>query len=339
VLTDVAERLDDPRFARIIESRAGEERAAVLKLVNEKTDPTALRNEIAAGSVAFLRVADGGGKNVSSTNLVTASAASIAAICQAMQKQGDKFARKVRTLEGLLAGGLARSGRTRAPSLAPNLVNSASRPPPSSAGRPVFEAPRAKAPTAPPPPDVLVEKFNDPPPEHKDEDRQQHHATYLASALESLGSPEARREAAASPAPSRMKEVEHGVTVDDVAYDMARRMQINETTLHFLAALDFEGDPGEAAVDAALEEVANGAAEALSFQPIQMVPVTATDLERADIASARAAQWVERADNSRSGPAPTEAFEKHLQQGNVEAMTQAFLAELLEEDQASAGAA
>jgi hypothetical protein len=71
-----------------------------------------------------------------------------------MQKQGDKFACEVRTLEGFPAGGLARSGRVRAPSLAPSLVNPASRPSPSSDGLPpVFDAWRAKAPVEPPPHD------------------------------------------------------------------------------------------------------------------------------------------------------------------------------------------
>jgi hypothetical protein len=335
ILVDVAERLDDPRFARIIENRAREERLAVTKMVNERRDPTNLRNEIAAGSVAFLRAAYRDGKRASSTDLVTAGAVAIAAICQAMQKQGDQFAREVRAAEGLPAGGLVQSGRARAPSLVPGMVNPAARVP-SSAGvklPPVFEAFRPKMSTSLPPPDGFAEDIDDVPPEPEDE-AEENQTAHLASALESLGSPEARREAAQSQAPSRMKDVAHGVTVDNVAYDMANKMQTNETTLHFLAALDFEGEPGEEEVDAALNEAANAGAEDLSPQPKPPVSVTAADLERADVASARAAQWVERADDATSGPAPTEpeAFEKHLEQGNVEGMTQAFLAELLEQD-------
>jgi len=139
-------------------------------------------------------------------------------------------------------------------------------------------------------------------------------------------------EAAASPAPSRMKEVAHGVTVDNVAHEMAKKMQSNETTLHFLAALDFDGEPGEEAVDAALDEAANGTAEAIAPETKPTAPVTAADLERADVASARAAQWVERGEGQKPKPAAagSEEFEKHVEAGNVDAMTQAFLADLLE---------
>lgn len=333
VLVDVAERLDDPRFAQIIEKRAKDERAAIVKLVNESRDPTSLRNEISAGSVAFLRAAYGNGRRASSTDLVTAGAVSIAAICQAMKKQGDKFAHEVRAVQGLSTAGAARSGRARAPSLAPGLVNPASRPTRRSPDLPpVFEALRIKVPTAPPPPDAFDDNRDDEPP-GPDDDYEENQTASLASALESLGSPEARREAVNSGAPSRMKEVEHGISVDNVAYDMAKKMQSNETTLHFLAALDFEGEPGADAVDAALDEAATGADETLS--PLESPPtvVTAADLERADIASARAVQWTDRAECPRpsaASAAPKE-FEKHLEAGNVDAMTGAFLADLLED--------
>ena len=360
VLVDVAERLDDPRFAQIIENRAKDERAAIVKLAGEKKDPTSLRNEISAGSVAFLRAAYGtAGKKASATDLVTAGAASIAAIMQAMQKQGDKFARDVRAVEGLPTDGMARSGRVRAPSQVPGLVDPTSiAPPPPAvrAGRPPqpaspfaesarraemarmgqqpssLDALRSKVPTAPPP-EAFMDDFDDAPPE-PDDDYAQNQTANLASALESLGSPEARREAANSPAPSRMKEVEHGVSVDNVAYDMAKKMQSNETTLHFLAALDFDGEPGADAVDAALDEAATGADGDLSPPAKPPAPVTAADLERADVASARAAQWIERAEQAKPPAAPDqpEEFEKHLEAGNVDAMTGAFLADLLGEE-------
>jgi hypothetical protein len=98
-----------------------------------------LRNEISAGSVAFLRAAYGtSGKKAPATDLITAGAASIAAIMQAMQKQGDKFARDVRAVEGLPSDGMARSGRVRAPSQVPGLVDPTSLVPPPAvrAGRP-----------------------------------------------------------------------------------------------------------------------------------------------------------------------------------------------------------
>lgn len=357
VLVDVAERLDDPRFAQIIENRAKDERAAIVKLANEKKDPTALRNEISAGSVAFLRAAYGtAGKKASATDLITAGAASIAAIMQAMQKQGDKFARDVRAVEGL-PDGMARSGRVRAPSQVPGLVDPTSVTPPPPAlraarppqpaspfaesarraemarmGQPPssLDALRSKVPTAPPP-EAFMDEFDDAPPEPDDEYEQNQTAS-LASALESLGSPEARREAANSPAPSRMKAVEHGVSVDNVAYDMARKMQSNETTLHFLAALDFDGEPGEDVIEEAIESAITGSDGDVSTPP-PAKPVTAADLARADVTSAQASQWVDRAAATSSAtPAHvTEDFEKHVASGNVEAMTSSFLADLLED--------
>lgn len=113
---------------------------------------------------------------------------------------------------------------------------------------------------------------------------------------------------------------------------MAKKMQSNETTLHFLAALDFDGEAGEEAVDAALDEAATGAAEAIGPETKPAAPVTSADLERADVASARAAQSVERAECQKPKPASAgpEEFEKHVEAGNVGAMTQAFLADLLE---------
>jgi intracellular multiplication protein IcmO len=354
VLVDIAERLDDPRFAQIVESRAKDERAAIARLAAEKKDPTSLRNEISAGAVAFLRAAYGDGKKATSTDLVSAGAASIAAICQAMQKQGDKFARDVRAVEGLSNDGQVRSGRARAASQVPGLVDPTSLPP-LPPGRPAqgaspfaetarrgdlsrpglppsLEALRARAPVVPQ--DAFTDEFDEAPPPPDDDDERNETAS-LASALEQLGSPEARREAAFSPAPSRMREVEHGVSVDNVAYDMARKMQNNETALHFLAALDFEGEPGQDAVDAALDEAATGSAEALAPPPAAVAPVTAAELERADVASARAAQWVERAEagKPRAAPVGPEEFEMQMQKGDAQGMTHAFLADLLAGDE------
>jgi hypothetical protein len=103
-----------------------------------------------------------------------------------------------------------------------------------------------------------------------------------------------------------MKAVDYGITVDNVAYVMARKMPSNETTLRFLEALDYKGDPGEEPVDAALGEAANGMAESLAQQAKPPAPVTVTDLERADTPPQVAA-----------GP---EAFEMHLEAGDVDAI-------------------
>jgi hypothetical protein len=83
---EVAERLVDSHFAMQIEKRAKAERAAVAAAANEKRDPTSLRNEISAGAVAFLRTAYGNkeARKATATDLITAGAASIAAILQAV---------------------------------------------------------------------------------------------------------------------------------------------------------------------------------------------------------------------------------------------------------------
>jgi type IV secretory system conjugative DNA transfer VirD4/TraG family protein len=349
VLVDLAERLADSNVARVVEQRAREARAVIAKLAAEKKDPTRLRSEIAAGSVAFLRAAYGGGKKASAIDLITAGAASIAAILKAMQKQGDAFAHAVRTLEGLDPRGpaprqldpLARSGRDRAGSEVPGLVTPAALPAAATPARPAaFDALRAKAPArrleaigdGAAPPDAFLDDVDDIPPEN-DDDEARYPTAQLAAALDQLGSPEARREAAVSSAPSRMKEVTHGASVDDVVFDMARKMQSNAAALQFLSALDFGGEPGADAVDAALEEAATGGAGDLAPPPRpRPAPVTAADLERADVASARAAQWVDRGPPDPARPTDPEAYDKALEQGDVIGMTQAFLAELLERE-------
>ncbi|MBR0734980.1 TraM recognition domain-containing protein [Bradyrhizobium japonicum] len=344
VLTDVAERLDDVFFASKIEERAKEARAAVVKAANEKRDPTMLRNEISAGSVAFLRAAygDKDKRKATATDLITAGAASIAAIMQAMQKQGDKFAADVRKLEGLGPAATARSGRTRAASEVPGLVDPTSFTPPgrTTAGTIADAVRRPGVPARPlpihqAPPPVFDDEFDDAPPEPDDAFSGSSTAD-LASALDRLGSPEARREAATSAAPSRMKEVAHGITVDNEMHKIAEKVQSNDHTLQFLSALDFGGEPGQDAVEEAIESAITGSDGDLSPQQPPAKPVTAADLERADVASARAAQWTERSSGVPAKPAAPAAdtsqdFVKHVASGNVDAMTSAFLADLLED--------
>lgn len=161
--------------------------------------------------MAFLRAAYGTGKKATATDLVTASAASIAAIMQAMAKQGDTFAREVRALEGLPADGLVRSGRARAGSEAPGLVDPTwLGPPPARAGRPAqpasplvasarrteaartgppfaLDALRARLPASLLPEAFVDEAFDAAPPEPDDDDVNE--TAMLASALDSLGSP------------------------------------------------------------------------------------------------------------------------------------------------------
>ncbi|MGY4224981.1 hypothetical protein ACVMIH_002342 [Bradyrhizobium sp. USDA 4503] len=52
-----------------------------------------------------------------------------------------------------------------------------------------------------------------------------------------------------------MRKVGHGVTVDGRdTFKMAEKLRTNDATLRFLAALNFDGEPGVEAVDAAIEK-------------------------------------------------------------------------------------
>jgi hypothetical protein len=64
---------------------------------------------------------------------------------------------------------------------------------------------------------------------------------------------EEQKAAARSDAPSTMRAVEHGITVDTDVFKMAEKIQTNDSTLRMLASLDFEDDPGEEVVSNNIE--------------------------------------------------------------------------------------
>ena len=132
-----------------------------------------------------------------------------------------------------------------------------------------------------------------------------------------------------------MRKVDHGVTVDDNTFKMAEKIQANDATLRFLDALNFDADPepGEAVVNTEIEEaiyIDERRAEAPEPHP--------AEIERADVASARANQWVDRADKGPPKPSgarpkePVPDLEDAVCAGNVEDMTASFLADLLDDD-------
>jgi len=132
-----------------------------------------------------------------------------------------------------------------------------------------------------------------------------------------------------------MRKVDHGITVDDNTFKMAEKIQANDATLRFLDALNFDADPepGEAVVNTEIEEaiyIDERRAEAPEPHP--------AEIERADVASARATQWVDRADKGPPMPSgarpkePVPDLEDAVRAGNVEDMTASFLADLLDDD-------
>jgi hypothetical protein len=144
----------------------------------------------------------------------------------------------------------------------------------------------------------------------------------------------ARIEAQRSGVPSTMRKVEHGVTVDGrETFRMAEKLQNNDATLRFLAALNFDADegaePGVEVVDTAIEK-------AVIFDDEDDLPPAQTadpvEIERADVASARATQWTDRA--GKGAPRsrePVPDLETAVRSGNVEDMTASFLADLMED--------
>lgn len=129
------------------------------------------------------------------------------------------------------------------------------------------------------------------------------------SFTDALGRPDvptdhARIEAQRSEAPSTMRKVEHGVTVDGhETFKMAEKLQSNDATLRFPAALNFDADegaePGVEVVDTAIEKAAILDGEEDDLPPPTARTADPVEIERADVASARATQCTERAPGRR----------------------------------------
>ncbi|GAB1716957.1 MAG: hypothetical protein NTAFB05_19990 [Nitrobacter sp.] len=341
-LPKITEKLCDLKFAQIVEQRAKAERAAIEQAAAHKRDPAKMKSEIACAAVAMLRANK---KRGPGGDYLTASCAALAAITLAQINDAHVFTREVRQIEGLAphSGGLAataRSGQSRVPSEVPGLVSPAARAAArggraeGAMGRPGRPLSRTMPPPAfddePPPPDDL--EF-----ETEPDDEDAHAFTDAFGRPDTRPTDPARIEAQRSEAPSTMRKVEHGVTVDGHdTFKMAEKLQTNDATLRFLAALNFDADegsePGVEVVDTAIEK-------AVIFDDEEDAPPQPTPaadpaaIERADVASARATQWTERATRpaAHDSRAPVPDLETAVKSGNVEDMTASFLADLLEE--------
>jgi hypothetical protein len=151
-----------------------------------------------------------------------------------------------------------------------------------------------------------------------------------------------------SDAPSTMRKVDHGVTVDGHdTFRMAEKLQNNDATLRFLEALNFDAEdgaePGVEAVDSRIQKAVLFDDDETAPPPPKAAPLAdPVEIERADVASAKATQWTERAKPAPASPAPARAakeavkdapdLETAVRSGDVNDMTASYLAELLDED-------
>jgi hypothetical protein len=321
----------------------------VEKAATQKLDPAKMKFEILCGATAYLRCKGKG----SQSDLLTAACAVIAAITLAQINDANAFTKEVRRVENLpdpgpltarsmVSAPVVRSGKTRVPSEIPTAVTPSQRA--SAAARDTTGArPRAedRVPAGfgqgadpvrrPPPSRTLPPPMPDdevPPPDEMDfENDAEEMATARSTAgiLDALDRTSldrldpARMEAQRSEQPSRMRKVDHGVTVDDNTFKMAEKIQANDATLRFLDALNFDAEPdnepGEAVVNSAIEE-----AIYIDEKPAEAPEPHPAEIERADVASARATQWVDRADKSAKprSKEPAPDLEDAVRSGNVE---------------------
>ena len=166
------------------------------------------------------------------------------------------------------------------------------------------------------------------------------------SFTDSFGRPDvptdpARIEAQRSEAPSAMRKVEHGVTIDGRdTFKMAEKLQSNDATLRFLEALNFDADegaePGVEVVDASIQKAVLFADDEEAPPPPKAAPVAdRVEIDRADVMSAKATQWTDRAAKpaapAAAAAAPARDVKAGAKAGDVDDMTSSFLADLLED--------
>jgi hypothetical protein len=320
LLPEIAERLCDPGHAKRMEEAARKARAQVEKLAAEKRDPLKIPGEIPCGAVSYLRSR---GRSINSklnnaalqADLMTAACSSIAAVLLASKEQGETFSNAVRTVEGMpTKSGVVvrdgRSGETQAPSQTMGLVRIDSELPPMVRDPVMLRYPDARTgpdacstPSSP----VLLDIVN------------------------------AQGEVARSDAPSIMRAVEHGITVDTDVFKMAKKIQTNDSTLRMLASLDFEDEPSEEVVNNAIEvEISLGDDDA---PPATRGPPPATARSPA---RSNARTWprprprngpTAPASRRRAPPPRNDAqLEDAVRSGDANAVTSVFLADLLSED-------
>jgi hypothetical protein len=146
-----------------------------------------------------------------------------------------------------------------------------------------------------------------------------------------------QKAAARLDAPSTMRAVEHGIAVDTDVFKMAEKIQTNDSTLRMLASHDFEDDPGEEVVSNNIEIAISLGDDELEMPPAPPANPDPGEIERADVASAEATQWTDRGKAPVKSAAKTAAendasLEEAVRSGDADAVTSAFLADLLEVD-------
>jgi hypothetical protein len=282
-LPQIAEKLRDVRFAQTVEKMAKDARGTIEQAAAQKRDPAKMKSEIACAAVAFLRANK---KTGPGGDYLTASCAALAAVTLAQINDANAFTKEVRRVEGLPESGLpatARSGRGRVPSEVPSLVKDRVVTPAAARsglagafGRDGAKAPPVGRPAGrPAPPPVLEDDLPPPADAMADDDlafETEPDMEHASAFTDAFGRPDApptdpaRIEAQRSDAPSTMRKVEHGVTVEDrdgrashdATFKMAEKLQSNDATLRFLAALNFDAEegsePGIEVVDTAIEK-------------------------------------------------------------------------------------
>jgi hypothetical protein len=364
-LPQIAEKLQDPRFAQLVEKKAKDERGTIETAAAKKRDPAKMKSEIACLSVAMVRANK---KQGPGGDYLTASCAAIAAITLAQINDANAFVKEVRRVEGLpdpLPAGLpatARSGKSRVPSQVPGTVSPSDRATTAACDATTFReeagfgsmqdavgnaAGAFGGKTRPQdrrkkPPPLMDDEL--PPPADEMEFDAKPDFDDPTLFTDPFGRPDRqidpdRIAAQRSDAPSTMRKVEHGVTVDGRdTFKMAEKLQTNDATLRFLAALNFEADegaePGMDAIDTAIEKAVIFD-DAPTSDPVPTAQAAdPVEIERADVASARATQWTQRAAKTfvTKSCEPIPDLETAIKSGNIDDMTAAFLADLLSDD-------
>lgn len=240
----------------------------------------------------------------------------------ATKKNADAFKRDVRETQGLGAGAPARTAASapgRAPSEIPGGSGISAAAAAAAAGR---KTPQGAWTAPPPPADDDYEEDADLAAEVFGRDREREFADAGPAGTAAV--------LAQADAPSVMRKVDHGVTVERQVFPMAENIGINDQTMRMLASLDFDGDPGADAVDAALDEAVAFGEEP---PPPPGPPPAPVEIERADRASAAATQWPDRAPKGGMPAVPHSevGLDEAVKKADLGAMTGAFLSEVLSE--------
>jgi intracellular multiplication protein IcmO len=302
----IAEALADAAHAKELSDEAKAERTKIEAAAGRKTDPSTIRQEIPAVAVAINRavVASSKGRAPTGTDYLQGACAAVAAVLLGAKRAGETFKTDVRATQGLGAP----AARTAA----------------SAPGRMASEVPGMSAAAA----DAIAGQRRAPPPRVEDEED----AEFDEAAFGGGAEPGRRGAVAAAlaeaDAPSAMRPVEHGVSVDRDVFRMADDIARIDTTRSMLAALDFDNEQPVEETDAAIEEAVSVGEEG---PPPPSEPPAIAEIERADRASAAATQWPDRAAPIEA-PVAEVSLAEAVKRTDIHKATDAFLAGLLADD-------